>query len=82
MLGGVVEQAFVKDLASGASAVQDLVDDDITRAAELMVEYPAIGFVGASIAAIAERHRIATIATLDHRHFAPTRHIAAFRLVP
>jgi uncharacterized protein len=84
MLGGAVEHAFVKDLASGAFAVQDLVDDDITRAAELMAEYPAIGFVDASVAAIAERLRIETIATLDHRHFATIRprHTTAFRLVP
>jgi predicted nucleic acid-binding protein len=84
MLGGAVEHAFVKDLASGAFAVQDLSDDDVTRAVELMAEYPAIGFVDASVAAMAERLRIETIATLDHRHFGPIRprHIAAFRLVP
>lgn len=84
MLGGAVEYAFVKDLASGAFAVQDLADDDITRATDLMATYPTIGFVDASVAAMAERLRIDTIATLDHRHFAAIRprHTSAFTLVP
>jgi predicted nucleic acid-binding protein len=84
LLGGAVEVAFLEDLASGAFAVQDLVSDDITRAAELMTEYPAIGFVDASVVAIADRLRIETLATIDHRHFAPIRprHTSAFRLVP
>jgi predicted nucleic acid-binding protein len=84
MLGAAVELAFIKDLADGALVVQGLVDDDLIRAVELMSEYPDIGFVDASVVAMAERLRIDTLATIDRRHFAPIRprHVAAFTLVP
>jgi predicted nucleic acid-binding protein len=40
--------------------------------------------VDASVVALAERHGLDTIATLDHRHFATVkpRHVAGFTLVP
>jgi predicted nucleic acid-binding protein len=84
MLGEAVERAFVGDVAEGAFAVQDLTDADVERAAELMAEYPEIGFVDASIVAMAERLRIDTLATIDRRHFTPIRprHLRAFTLVP
>jgi predicted nucleic acid-binding protein len=84
MLGGDVERAFIDDLADGAFALQELTDDDVGRAAQVMAQYPDLGLVDASIVAIAERLRIDTIATLDRRHFAPIRprHVPAFALVP
>jgi uncharacterized protein len=43
-----------------------------------------MGFVDLSIVSVAERLKIATIATTDRAHFARVRpkHVAAFRLVP
>lgn len=84
MLGAEVERAFVQDLADDNFFVEDLTGADITRAAELMEKYADIGFVDASLVAIAERLKIDTIATLDRRHFSSIqpRHVAAFTLVP
>jgi predicted nucleic acid-binding protein len=49
-----------------------------------MRRYPDIGFVDATIVAMAERLRIETIATTDRRHFAEVkpRHTKAYQLVP
>jgi predicted nucleic acid-binding protein len=57
---------------------------DLTRAAELLDRYRDIGFVDASIVAMAERHEARRVATTDRRHFATIRprHIASFDLVP
>jgi predicted nucleic acid-binding protein len=84
MLGGAVEIAFIEDVADGAFAVQELSDDDVRRATEVMTRHPDIGFVDASVVAIAERLRIDTLATLDRRHFMSIRprHSPAFTLVP
>ena len=84
MLGPEVEHAFVTDIATGAFAVETLKGDDWSRTAELMHEYPEIGMVDASVAAIAERLRIPTLATVDRRHFSTIRprHIKRFALVP
>jgi predicted nucleic acid-binding protein len=84
MLGAAVELAFIRDLAEGAYAIVDVGDADLSRAVDLMTEYPVIGFVDASLVAMAERLRIDTLATVDRRHFAPIRprHLPAFTLVP
>ena len=84
MLGARVELAFIADIAAGAFSVEPVTDADFTRAAALMATYPDIGFVDASVAAIAERLGIDTLATLDRRHFAPIRprHTPSFTLVP
>ena len=49
-----------------------------------MRRYPDIGFVDATIVAMAERLKIETIATTDRRHFAKvkSRHTKAYQLVP
>jgi predicted nucleic acid-binding protein len=49
-----------------------------------MDRYPDIGFVDASVVAIAERLRLRTIATTDRRHFGKIQpsHVKAFELVP
>ena len=43
-----------------------------------------LGVTDASLVALAERHRVKLIATLDHRHFRVVRpaHLDAFTLVP
>ena len=49
-----------------------------------MRRYPVIGFVDATIVAMAERLKIETIATTDRRHFAmvKSRHTKGYQLVP
>jgi len=56
----------------------------MVRCAEVMRRYPNVGFVDASIVAIAERLKIEAIATTDRRHFQSIRpkHTKAFRLLP
>lgn len=83
-LGAEAEQLFVESVASGQIELEDLKRPDLARCRELMKKYPQIGFVDASIAAIAERLKIDTIATTDRRHFQTVkpRHIKSFTLVP
>ena len=83
-LGSAAEAAFVRSAARGELAVESLLDADLVRAEVLMHEYGEIGFVDASIVAIAERLTLHTVATTDRRHFAAIRprHIPAFVLVP
>jgi predicted nucleic acid-binding protein len=83
-LGATAEQAFVDSLAAGELALENLSQADLQRSAGLMKQYAAIGFVDASVIAVAERLRLRTIATTDRRHFAGIRpkHVQAFELVP
>ena len=85
-LGVRAEATFVGSLASGELSVEHVAAEDLARCVQLLLEYAdnPIGFVDASIVAIAERLNISTILTLDHRHFGAVRpkHIAGFRLVP
>lgn len=83
-LGAEVERSFVEAVAAGEVAVEALREADYRRTAVLMADYPAIGFVDASLVAIAERLELATLATTDRRHFATLRprHLERFALVP
>jgi predicted nucleic acid-binding protein len=74
-LGRRVELAFVKALAGGELTIVHFTADDLTRCVALLKTYAdaAIGFVDASVAAIAERLRITTILTTDRRHFSIIR---------
>ena len=83
-LGARAEQLVVESLAEGELTVEGLRAADLTRALEVLREYEAIGFVDASIVAMAERLRIVTLATTDRRHFTVVRpqHVSAFSLVP
>ena len=83
-LGPAPELAFVQSLAAGELEVEDLRRTDLTRCSEVMRRYPEIGFVDASIVAIAERLKIESIATTDRRHFQSVKpkHTKAFNLVP
>jgi uncharacterized protein len=72
-LSAAAELAFMRSVATGELDVEDLRRSDLTRSCEVMQRYPAIGFVDASVIAIAERLRIVTIATTDRRHFAAVR---------
>jgi predicted nucleic acid-binding protein len=83
-LGAPGEAAFVGSLAAGEMALQELTHEDLKRCTALMDEYPQIGFVDASVVAVAERLRLRQIATTDRRHFAPIRprHVERFELLP
>jgi predicted nucleic acid-binding protein len=66
--------------------VIDLARSDFARVRELCRQYEdlPLGFVDASIVALAERFGETRLATLDRRHFSVVRprHTAAFTLVP
>lgn len=83
-LGPRAERRFLVAVAEGELTIEDLGDSDLKRGVAILERYPAIGFVDASIVAMAERLGLSTIATTDRRHFASVRprHVAAFRLVP
>jgi predicted nucleic acid-binding protein len=83
-LGRAAEQRLIRSIADRELHVENLTDADWTRSAELMRAYPDIGFVDASVIAVAERLRLASIATTDRRHFAAIRprHREAFELRP
>ena len=83
-LGAPAELAFVQSLSAGELELEDLRRSDLVRCGEVMRRYPDIGFVDASIVAIAERLKIEAIATTDRRHFQRIRpkHTKAFTLLP
>ena len=78
--------AVLRGITEGSIQVIDLTASDYTRVRQLCTAYAdlRLGFVDASIVAVAERLGEETIATLDHRHFSVVRprHVAAFTLVP
>ncbi len=90
---GYMVETKLRDGAAGAVAdwlslgrvqLEGLLPQDLRRMTSLMSKYPEIGFVDASVVAIAERLFIDTIATTDRRHFTPIRpsHGERFTLVP
>lgn len=83
-LGADVEQRFVASLAAGELLVEPLSTKDLARAASLMRQRPDIGFVDASVVAVAERLKLDRIATTDRRHFESIvpSHRRSFTLVP
>lgn len=85
-LGPQAEQAFVRSLADGELAVEALEAPDLRRAADLLIAYDdlQLGFVDASIVAIAERLEVTTLLTTDRKHFGVIRprHVEALSLAP
>ncbi len=83
-VGSRAESAFLADLATGEFIVEAPAPADWERIAELVARYRdmRLGTVDASVVATAERLGIATIATLDRRHFSVVRprHVEAFEL--
>ena len=80
----VAELKFVMAIADGELAVENLHAKDWARTCDLMRTYEWLGFVDATIVAIAERLKVCTLATTDRRHFAAVRpaHVERFTLVP
>lgn len=85
-LGAQQEAAFVQHLAKSDWRLEPLTDADLSRVTVLMEHYAdaRIGFVDASVAAIAERIGAARIYTLDRRHFGMIRpsHVDRFEVLP
>lgn len=83
-LGPRAERAFIRSLAAGELAVEALGGEDLVRSVEILGKFPKVGFVDASVVAIAERLRVDTLATTDRRDFSLLRpkHVARLHLVP
>ncbi len=83
-LGEAVERRFVDSLVKRELTVEPLQAPDLDRCAQLLERYRDIGFVDATVVAMAERLRLQSIVTTDRRHFAQVRpvHRIAFDLLP
>ena len=77
---------FMRSLVGGIFRQIDLDDQDMMRAAHLLEQYADLGLdaADAAVIALAERHNLDTVITLDYRDFRVVRpsHIAAFTLLP
>lgn len=82
-LGGAAERLFVRSLQDDL-LVEELTDGDLERCVALLESYPHIGFVDASVVAMAERLDIRHVATTDRRHFSTLRprHVEVLTLLP
>lgn len=85
-IGPAAELAFVQAVASGEFTVEPLEGEDLERAADVMRQYQdfPLGFVDASVVAVAERLEARTVLTTDRRHFGTVRprHTRALTLAP
>ncbi len=83
-LGARAELSFVRSLAHGEIGIEELKRADWLRVEAILGDQPHLGFVDASIMAVAERLKMREIATTDRRHFATFKpaHAPAFALVP
>ena len=83
-LGPAAETEFGESLAAGEIGVENLTVRDLKRCAELLRTYDFLGFVDASVVAIAERLKLGAVVTTDRRDFARVRpaHVPAFQLLP
>jgi hypothetical protein len=83
-LGAALETRFAESLAAGEIGIENLTPGDLARCAELLHIYDFLGYVDASIVAIAERLKLRALVTTDRRDFARVRpaHVAAFQLLP
>ena len=85
-IGHAAESAFARAVADGEFTTEPFEDEDATRTADIMDRYAdlPLGFVDASIVAIAERLESRRILTTDRRHFGVVRprHARVFTLMP
>ena len=66
-LGPGPELAFIQSLVAGEIDVEALRPVDLVRASEVMQRFPDLGFVDASVVAVAERLKVGSIATTDRQ---------------
>ena len=85
-LGPFAETAFLVSLNNREMSVEQMAGPDMVRTVEILKQYEDanIGFVDASLVAVAERLGINTILTTDRRHFSLIKpaHCSAFTLLP
>ena len=85
-LGQHAALAVLQSVVKAEIQLAQVTVRDVERCVELMERYAdaPIGFVDASIVAVAERLGIARILTLDRRHFGMIRprHRESFELIP
>jgi predicted nucleic acid-binding protein len=88
-VGPAGEAALVADVAEGRLNVEALTLADWARVHELVETYADLGLgtTDASVIALAERHQVTEVATLDQRHFRvvrprPRRRVHAAPLTP
>lgn len=85
-LGTPAEVRFLRLITAGELRVVDLPPAGYERCVELIETYAdlGLGFVDASLVALAEIRGITMIATLNHRDFRVVRpaHVDAFTLLP
>lgn len=85
-LGAQAETAMIDAVAAGEFTVEPLDDDDYPRIADVMRQYRdlPLGFVDASLVALAERLDARELLTTDRRHFHVVRpqHTRHFTLSP
>ncbi len=85
-VGSAVAARVLDGIARGEMTLEQVRVADIVRSLELMRQYADsdIGFVDASIVAVAERLGIRKILTLDRRHFGMIRprHCPALEILP
>ena len=74
-LGDHVARRFMAEQAKGAWTLLGFDTADLERANQIRDEYAdmRVGFVDASLVALAERHRLPRILTLDRRHLTAIR---------
>jgi len=85
-MGVRVELAMLRAVLAEELHLEAVTRADVGRAAEIVEQYADsdLGFVDASIVAVAERLRLTRLLTFDHRHFAMMRpkHCPALELWP
>jgi predicted nucleic acid-binding protein len=85
-LGQKAEVIFINSLINREMLIEHFEIDDLQRCIKLLNKYADanIGFVDASLMAIAERMNIRKILTTDRRHFSIVRpeHCKSFTLLP
>jgi predicted nucleic acid-binding protein len=83
-LGVSAEKRFADSLAMKEISVENLTTADLRRSSELLETYPFLGFVDASVVAMAERLKLLSLVTTDRRDFGRVRprHVRAFELLP
>lgn len=85
-LGPFAERRFLLSCHQGELSVESLQREDFSRALQILDRMTGanVGFVDASVAAMAERLKIERILTTDRQHFSlfRPRHCKAFTLLP
>jgi predicted nucleic acid-binding protein len=84
--GAAVEAAFLRSVRDEIFTLVAITHGDLDRMAQLVETYASLplGAADASVIAVAERLKLAEVATLDRRHFTVVRpsHVNALTLLP